>query len=231
MRKINFIAGQIYHVYNRGVEKRDVFMNDSDRFRFLRSMYFCNSMAPAINSFRGENEFGEKMDRDNRGKAVVRIHAFVLMPNHFHFLIEPLDDDAMTIFMHKLGTAYTMYFNKKYKRVGSLFQGPFKAIEIEKDSHFNYLPYYIHLNPLDLCFPSWRKQKLEDYKKAVNFLRSYKWSSYPDYIGRINYPSIIYKDLLMEVIGGPLEQEREMHRWLKSMSFDSMEEESLEVDD
>jgi putative transposase len=201
MRKIYFTEGHIYHVYNRGVEKRDIFIDDSDRFRFLRSMYFCNNTSPAINSFRGENEFSERMDLDNRGEAIVRIHAFVLMPNHFHFLVEPLSDEAMTIFMHKLGTAYTMYFNKKYKRVGSLFQGPFKAIEVEKDSHFNYLPYYIHLNPLDLYYPSWREQKIQDYKKAINFLNSYKWSSYRDYVGKSNYSSLIYKELLIDILG------------------------------
>ncbi|MEK7193127.1 MAG: transposase, partial [Patescibacteria group bacterium] len=189
---------------------------------------FCNNRSPAINSFRGENEFGEKMDLNNRGEAIVRIHVFVLMSNHFHFLIEPLDDDAMSIFMHKLGTAYTMYFNKKNKRVGSLFQGPFKAIEVETDSYFQYLPYYIHLNPLDLFQPSWREQKILDPKKAMTFLNNYKWSSYSDYSGKNNYPSLIYKDLLVDVLGGPVEHEKGMREWLKSMSFESIEGMSFE---
>ncbi|MBI3632458.1 MAG: transposase [Candidatus Vogelbacteria bacterium] len=212
------------------MEKRDIFMNDGDRFRFLRSMYFCNDIAPAVNSFRDKNEFDETMNLDIEHKSLVRIHSFVLMPNHFHFLIEPLNDSAITVFMHKLGTAYTMYFNKKHRRVGSLFQGPFKAISVKNEAYFNYLPYYIHLNPLDLSYPSWREQKLKDYNNAFKFLNEYRWSSYLDYIGVKNYPSIIYRDLLLEILGNPLRQKGEMKEWLKNMSFDVVADLTFEND-
>ena len=81
---------------------------------------------------------------------IVEILAFVLMPNHFHLILQQKVDSGITKFMHKLGTGYTMYFNEKYSRVGHLFQGRFKAVLVEKDHHFLYLPHYIHLNPLDL---------------------------------------------------------------------------------
>lgn len=227
MRKINFLEGEIYHVYNRGVEKRDIFMNDADRLRFLRSMYFCNNTAPAINSFRRENEFGEKMN-DGEHEPIVRLHAFVLMPNHFHFLIEPLNDDGVTDFMHKLGTAYTMYFNKKHKRVGGLFQGTFKAIQVTNDPYFNYLPQYIHLNPLDLSYPTWRAKRIKDIEGALEFLNQYKWSSYLDYMDQSNYPSIIYKDLLSEILGNPSQQTKVLKEWFRGDTFDLIENLSLE---
>lgn len=108
--------------------------------------------------------------------------------------------------MQKLGTGYTMYFNQKYERVGGLFQGRFKAVPVNEESHFIHLPYYIHSNPLDLNYGG---------STSIEFLENYRWSSFPDYIGKKNFPSVTSRGFLLEFWGGEKEYAREMRRWLE----------------
>ena len=119
------------------------------------------------------------------------------MPNHFHLIVKQLVDGGITKFMHKLGTGYTLYFNQKYKRTGSLFEGKFKRIYIDKDEYLIHLSRYIHLNPIELIQHDWKKRGIKDWEKVNEFLKNYRWSSYPDYIGKKNFPSVIKKDFLM----------------------------------
>ena len=114
---------------------------------------------------------------------------------------------------------YARYFNEKYDRQGALFEGKYKRIVIVDDAHFIYLPYYIHLNPLDLTMPEWRDGKISDYKKAMNFLEYYRWSSFPDYIGKKNFPSVTQRGFLMDCFGGGERQKRGMINWLKEMDL------------
>ncbi len=110
-------------------------------------------------------------------EPVVKIHCSCLMPNHFHFILEQKEDGGITSFMHKLGTGYTKYFNQKYKRSGSLFQGRFKAILVNRDEYLNYLKQYIYMNPLDLSESGWKENGLKDWKKAKQFLKDYRWAN------------------------------------------------------
>ena len=95
---------------------------------------------------------------------------------------------------------YTKYFNLKYERQGALFQGKYKHVLIEKENQFTYLPYYIHLNPLDLIAPEWREGKLNDPSKAQQFLEKYRWSSLSDYCGKKNFPSILNTGFLDRIL-------------------------------
>lgn len=101
------------------------------------------------------------------------------MPNHYHLLLRPKFDDSLTKFMKKLNIGYAKYFNEKYKRSGALFEGRYKSVLVVDKSHFIHLPYYIHLNPLDLKFPEWRNREIKNYKEAMKFLENYRWSSFP----------------------------------------------------
>ncbi len=239
MQKPRFVSNEIYHIYNRGVEKRDVFLDEKDFLRFIHDLFEFNDTQPAIPSnikFSARNP-GKKIDSAklnqclevsplNMGRErelLVTVLAFCLMPNHFHLLLEQKCDGGITKFMQKLGTGYTMYFNKRNERVGNLFQGCFKAVLVEKDAHFIHLPYYVHANPLDLIMPEWRNGELRDAEKALSFLKQYRWSSFPDYIGIKNFPSVTQRSFLLNFFGGHQQHENDMVRWIKNMDKIALE--------
>lgn len=114
----------------------------------------------------------------------VNILAYILMPNHFHLLLEPLNEGGISSFLHKVCMGYTHYFNKKNDRSGVLFQGRFKSVHVESHAQFEHLPRYIHLNALDLYDTSWREGEIKDWDKAFQFVDNYPWSSHHDYMGR-----------------------------------------------
>ena len=216
MRKNELACDNIYHIYNRGVEKRLLFLNNNDYSRFIQGLVIFNDIKPALN-------FKYKIDKiensAKKKKPLVNILAFCLMPNHFHLLLQPREDNGITKFMRKLCVGYANYFNLKYQRVGSLFQGKFKSVLIDDESQFTYIPYYVHLNPLDLIYSDWRNKGINEPKKALDFLGSYKWSSYRDYIGKRNFPFVIHKDLLNEFFGGEVGHKRAFHSFIKDSNF------------
>ena len=225
MRKVRFIQNNIYHIYNRGVEKRNIFMDNSDYFRFIHDLYEFNDKNPAFNIYyKTPLQSYEAKPR----KLLVEILAFVLMPNHFHLLLKEISENGISNFMHKLGGGYTMSFNQKYERSGSLFQGSFKAVLINQDSHFIHLPYYIHLNPLDLIMPEWRTRAINDYKKAMEFLENYRWSSHLDYIGKQNFPSVTHREFLLDFFGGQEEYRKVIFQWLKDIDLEEIKPIMLE---
>lgn len=219
MRKLKFDNNSIYHICNRGVEKRKIFLNDKDYYRFIHDLYEFNDEKPAENVYYKNpyEPYETGTQRINKRTLLVEILAFCLMPNHFHLLLKQRRDNGISIFMNKLG-GYSTYFNKKYERVGSLFQGRFRAIRIERQEHFIYMPYYVHLNPLGIIEPEWREGKIKDFNKAVSFLDSYRWSSYLDYIGKKNFPSIIQKKLLSDFFESPENYRKETLEWLKNIT-------------
>jgi putative transposase len=235
LRKTKLVSGEIYHVYNRGVDKRDIFIDDQDHFCFIHDLYEFNDQNPAIilNDYLNKNrknkflEVGLPEIKRKPRETLVEILAFCLMDNHFHLLVRQKTEHGITEFMRKIGTGYTNYFNKKYIRDGVLFQGKFKAIHLKQDSHFMYLPIYIHLNPLDYEFKEWRKGKIHNFKKALKYLENYRWSSYLDYIGKKNFPSIIQKDFLLSRLGNEENQKTEILNWIKAFENNTLLNNSL----
>jgi putative transposase len=209
--KPNFVEGEIYHIYNRGVEKREIFMNEKDYYIFIHNLFEFNDKNPATNLNPqlveveppqvGE-ETGIRRKKPNQRRVLVEILMFTLMKNHYHLLVRQKSEGGIVKFMQKLGTGYTMYFNKKYSRVGPLFQGAFKAKIVENDPYFLYLPHYIHLNPLIYKFPNWPNKEITDPDKAIDFLKNYRWSSFPDYAGVKNFPSVTQRDFLLDFFSG-----------------------------
>ena len=157
MRKVVFTPNNFYHIYNRGVDKRNVFVDDNDRWRFLQGLFLFNDADTSSNllwelekSRKGANfttikEYFFGAEKRSR-QPIVRIMADCLMPNHYHLLIEELRENGITKFMHKLGTGYTRFFNEKYKGSGSLFQGRYKSIEINSNEYLLHLSSYVNLN-------------------------------------------------------------------------------------
>ena len=199
MKKPVFVDGHIYHVYNRGVEKRDVFLVERDYFRFVYHLYELNDSKPVRNvqyflNHKTGNVEARKLFGTQERDVLVEILVFTLMPNHFHLMLRQVQENGIVRFMHKLGTGYTMYFNKKYERVGSLFQGRFKAAHITEETHLIHLPHYIHTNPLSLNYGG--------STSIVRFLSNYRWSSFPDYIGIQNFPRVTERGFLLDIFGG-----------------------------
>ncbi|MCL5071662.1 MAG: hypothetical protein M1308_12330 [Actinobacteria bacterium] len=235
MKNPQFVAGEIYHVYNRGVEKRNIFLDSQDRLRAIHDLFEFNDLEPAdkflkflLPPHRQHSEV--KLPRIERGsrKLIVEILAFYLGNNHFHLMLRQMKENGITLFMRKFGTGYTNYFNQKYDRVGSLFQGPFKASLIKTDAHFIHLPYYIHLNALDSIAPEWRDRKINDINKAIKFLDSYRWSSHLDYSGKKNFPSVTQREFLMNFWSGPEEYRKSIVRWIKELDLSGIKPIALE---
>ncbi len=219
-----FETGEIYHIFNRGVEKRDIYLEESDYFRFIYSLYEFNDKNAVDMSHRTVERIKRNKTKNDRGatsvhfrnqndrgctfvimerEPLVEILAFTLMPNHYHLIVRQLVDGGISLFMKKIGNTYIPYFNNKYKRMGmgSLFQGRSKAVHVETDEQLIYLVWYVFTNPLDLLEKNWREEGVKDSKKAINYLESYKWSSYLDCIGIKNFPSVTKRDFLTDNFG------------------------------
>lgn len=125
---------------------------------------------------------------------------------------------------------YAKYFNEKYKRSGALFQGRYKIVPITKEAHFIHIPYYIHLNPLDLEVPTWRERKIRtsDVLMIEKFLGEYRWSSYLDYIGEKNFPSVTQREFLQKFLGTPEQYKKDTMKWLKEMDAEELKDVALE---
>lgn len=180
MRKTNFSLGEYYHCYNRGTDKRKIFLSDRDRLRFAVLLYVCNSVEPIhISNFEAK-QLSEFFDMEIK-KPLVAIGAWSIMPNHFHILLKEVREGGISLFMQKLQTAYTMYFNKRFDRSGALFQGTFKSEHLNRDTYLKYIFSYIHLNCIKLIDREWKERGIQNSKKAEEFLKNYVWSSYLDY--------------------------------------------------
>ena len=215
---------ETYHVLNRGVDKRQIFMDNQDHFRFVHDLYEFNDKNAAESTFYKfrDYEINGKITAHNKKprELLVDILAFCLMPNHYHLMLSPKTENGIPQFMKKLNAGYAKYFNQKYKRIGTLFQGRYKKILITDETHLLHLPFYIHFNPLDLSYPEWRENKISDPKKASEFLKSYRWSSHLDYLGIKNFPSILNMDPLMEIFGNNNDYQKLVENHLKDIQID-----------
>ncbi len=181
-RYISFAEGEFYHVYNRGVDKRIIFNTDADYRRFQELLYVANASTSV--ALRNLKRNYDSVYTYKKSDSLVAIGAYCLMPNHFHILLTPLVENGVSLFMNKLTTGYSMYFNKKYERSGALFSGTFKAKHADGDEYLKYLYAYIHLNP----------QKLFKNKgNTLNVSIRYPYSSLGDYVNGEREESIILK--------------------------------------
>lgn len=182
-------------------------MDDADRARFMYGLYAFNDKYAAPNYILRARH--PDQERQSPRDLLVHIHAFCLMKNHYHILASAAQENGIPLFMKKLNMGYAKYFNEKYERTGALWQGKYRKILIEHDAHFLYIPYYIHLNPLDYGFPEWRKGMVKNLRKALSNLHAYTWSSFPDYYGDTKHPSpITSRDFLSEQLGTTRQQEK-----------------------
>lgn len=214
-RKTQFTPESYFHIYNRGTEKREIFIDDSDYRRFLILLYLCNNTSPV--STRDLLDKGltfEEMLNIERKQILVDIGAYCLMNNHIHLLVKTKQENGLPRFMQKLFTGYTMYFNKKYERTGSLFESSFKANLADKNEYLKYLFAYIHLNPVKLIEPNWKEKGIKNFDKARLFLKNYPWSSYSVYIGEKKNDAILNKENFPEYFCESKEFDDFINDWL-----------------
>lgn len=154
-----YVANGYYHIYNRGVEKRIIFLDQQDYSVFLS--YLKDYLLPKNEKELYERLSDPQISSKEKDKVLKLLHlnnfgqeiillAYCLMPNHFHFFVKQKNIGAIDNFMNSLATRYTMYFNRKYKRVGHLYQGVYKAVLISNEAQFLHLSRYIHKQALDL---------------------------------------------------------------------------------
>lgn len=186
-RKFNFAPEEYFHIYNRGTDKRSIFSNSDDYKRFIKTLYLCNS----VNPIKLRDVPKQMIFSYERGETLVDIGAYCLMPNHFHLLVRSKNDTGVSSYMEKIQTSYSMYFNKRFGRSGSLFQGPFKAEIVDRDEYLKYLFAYIHLNPIKLIDSEWKERGVRDLTGAKKYMESYAYSSYLDYSGGARKESVI----------------------------------------
>lgn len=177
-RKTIIATNYIYHVYNRGVEKRPIFLNKRDYSRFIELInYYRFVDCPIKYSRFRQLPLDERTrivnDLQKSSKKLIDIIAFCLMPNHIHFLLKQNVDVGISKFIAKITNGYSHYFNIKHERVGHLFQSNFGAVRIETDEQLLHVARYIHLNPVTA------------YLIEPDELESYMYSSFPEYVNKI----------------------------------------------
>lgn len=222
-RKFVFSEGEFYHIYSRGVNKSDVFLSDQDRNRFTNLLFLCNSQKSVVFEDIKRVTQGRSLPIYNfdRGDSIVDIVAYCLMPNHFHLLLYEKKSNGISIFMKKLLTAYSSYFNKINERTGPLFEGRFKARHADKDEYLKYLFSYIHLNPVKLVESGWKEEGIKDKDRAQRFLEEYRYSSYPEYAQGLARPErlILNKEVAPEYFESGVDFDDFISEWLDLAEF------------
>lgn len=163
----SFAEDSCYHVFNRGVEKRDIFLEDKD-YRFFQTYLFIY-LRPITEVLKKHPDLPLRLHGKNLSEEV-ELLGYCLMPNHFHLLLRQKTKNGITKLMKQITNAYTLYFNQKNSRVGGLMQGRYKAVTVTEDDLLLHIIRYIHLNPVA--------------SNLISDLETYQWSSYPDYLGK-----------------------------------------------
>lgn len=185
-RQIAFVNHNFYHIFNRGVEKRFIFLSNDDYERFFQTIYYYQFSGPKPR-FSTHRRFRFKDFYKN--PKIVEVICYCFMPNHFHLLIRQVKDGGIVEFMSKILNSYTKYFNTRHKRIGSLFQGQFKAVAIDSDEQLLHVSRYIHLNPF--------------VAELTKNLDNFSYSSYQEFIEPINN-GICVKEPILDFFSTPL---------------------------
>lgn len=211
-RKEKFINGEVYHLVIRAIDDNTIFKDIDDYYRGIFSIYeFNTTKAVVIRDRRSARSrikrILKKINRDPRlttdsRDKLVEVLSFCLMPNHLHLLIRQLKEGGISKFMAKLGGGYAGYFNKKYNRRGHVLQDNFKVVLIKDDEQLKVAWAYIHANPASLIEPKWKEKGIRNLMKVIKFLENYKWSSYSDYLEKVNFPSVTEREFIMKTLGG-----------------------------
>ncbi|MBU2539601.1 transposase [Patescibacteria group bacterium] len=227
IKRPELINNEIYHVVIRAVGDTVVFKNERDFYRGIFSIYeFNNSNSVEIWLRRQQRKkekllesSGQTLGRhtsqclDKREKTV-EVFAFSFMSNHLHLLLKQLKDNGITQFMKKVGGGYAKYFNDKYSRKGHLFSR-FQVVHIKTDEQLKNVFTYIHTNRISIIEPGWKEAGIKNPEKVIEFLENDKWHSYPDYLGKKNFPSVTEREFLLDIMNGAEGCREFINNWIK----------------
>ena len=189
------MVGDMAHICNRGTEKRKIFLDRYDYERFVENLFLLNNKSGKIRTRKDIFNSGELPKREK----LVEILKWTLLPNHYHLLLYENVKGGILEFTKRLGNAYTKYFNTKNEgRSGYLFQNRAKIIPIANENQYLYISFYVDINPLDLIFTDRKNISRRDHNKAIEFLKTYEWSSFRDYFGKGNRHMIVNQSLFYE---------------------------------
>jgi len=186
-RRVPFAPDEWYHLYSRGIDKRTIFHEEHDYQRFKKLLYLANSYEP-INLETMRRIPFEDIFSFPRSEPIVAIGVYCLMGNHPHIVLQEKVEGGISKFLHKLGTAYSMYYNKKYGRIGNLLVKPFRSQHISNEPYLRRVAQYVHLNPAEIFEHSWKDGVVKDIAALEQKLMKYKHSSLPDYFGKDKRP-------------------------------------------
>lgn len=225
VRNDPLVAGEIYHIVNRGVASMPIFINYRHYQRALETIsYYQHKNSPLRYSYFSRQIQSAKTEsilkRNEDKEYSVEIICYCLMPNHIHFLLKQLTDNGISEFMGKFSNSYTRYFNVKNKRIGPIFQGPFKSVRVETEQQLLHVSRYIHLNPYS-----------SGIIKSIKEIQQYPYSSLSEYLGKTNY-SYCQKEIVLnyfkkpgsylDFIYGHAESQRELAK-IKHLLLENLE--------
>jgi len=219
VRRPQLVNGEIYHIVLRAIEGLKLFRDERDYFRMIHDLFEFNDDDPVLWDYRKHYNQHENTSRTIRKKRkmLVEILAFCLMPNHIHLLAKQLKEGGISKFMRKIGAGYGGYYNKKYERKGRLFDGRYRIVRIKTEEQLKTVFVYIHTNPVALIVPEWKEKGITggELQKILRFLENYKWSSYSDYLGKQNFPSLTNREFLLKVMNGADGCQEFVEAWLQ----------------
>jgi len=223
-RQEQFINNGIYHIVIRGIDNNIIFKDVNDYYRGIFSIYEFNNVKPVtIRERRKLRAQIKKIAKQNNRDPIsvdirdklVEILSFCFMPNHLHLLLRQLKDNGISKFMTKLGVGYGGYFNRKYGRKGYVFQNRFRAVPIKTDAQLKIIFVYVHTNPTSLIESRWKEGVVKSPNGVIEFLENYKWSSYQDYIGKKNFPSVSDREYIFRVMAEQKKCKQFVEEWVK----------------
>lgn len=218
MRTTPIAPGEYYHVFNRGNNKQQIFLDNRDWIRFLFLILHLQSPTTFFNMSRDVNYYVKhsvfNIAEDEIYEIVknrtVELISFCLMPNHFHLILKEFSEAGISQYMQRILNGFTKYFNTKYKKSGHLFQGPYKIVHVEDNEQLLHLSSYIHRNPREL--KQWRQRENE-----------YPWSSHQDYYDENRWGPLLSQSIILD----QFEDKNEYHQFMKTSTAKLLDTECL----
>lgn len=230
-REVQFAGGEVYHTIFRGIDEMLLFKDLDDYFRGIFSIYEFNDLRSVsiaqrrrdrerfkkLVRGRASDQLNDVIEKEDERHKMVDILAFCLMPNHIHLLLRQMKESGVQKFMVKLGSGFGGYFNRKYERKGYVFQNRFQAVYVKDDRQLLVAANYIHANPISLIEPSFKELGIRGHspEQVMEFLKNgHRWSSFPDYAGLKNFPSVTERSFIAEMMGGQAGPEANLRDWI-----------------